>query len=214
MPNKAEDPRPPQAPINSHEPHTLHLERLYQDLRRHERVRCWPGHAYAPRAVRRVLLHPDFEEKIRPRLEQGFASRKERTRWLFELNFLNSARHRLKASDLEAYLAWVRAGQPAPLPAPSRPMSTSMGSDGGGGGRRRSIRTPSSQEFYRTHALRLGRDAVPFPLLLELVRRAPTPLRDPLERLLAPGLPSELPKELLEALAWLWNALRARGYAL
>lgn len=37
---------------------------------------------------------------------------------------------------------------------------------------------------------------------------------DNLERLLAPGLPSELPKELLEALAWLWDALRARGYAL
>lgn len=211
MPNPAEDPRPPQAP---HDPHDPRLERLYQDLRRHERVRRGPGYALVPRPVRRVLQHPDFEEKIRPRLERGFASRKERTRWLFELNFLNSARHRLRAADLEAYLAWLRAGLPAPLPAPSRPMSTSMGSDAGGGGRRRAVRTPSSQEFYRTHALRLGRGAVPFPLLLELARRAPAPLRGPLERLLAPGLPPDPPRELLEALAWLGGALRARGYDL
>jgi hypothetical protein len=189
---------------------------LYTACRRRE-LALTSRQTYAPPAVRRILEHPAFEEVIAPRLAEPFDSNAERGRWLAHFNFTHPARQQLTVGDLVAYKVWLEMDRPNPLPAPSRPVSVAIGaSDGAGSGRKRAVLTPSSQDLYRTHSLkvRIPREdgeaicAIPLDLAHLAASRAPQRLRSRLELLLsgeASRLPVEPDAESLKALVWFCN---------
>jgi len=190
-------------------------EFLYSELRRRELVRLSQSNPYADNLVRRVLEHPDFSMLIRPKLAEGFASRRERTQWLFNLNFSSSAKHRLSWVHLEAYRAWIHQGQPGQQPMHSE-MLTSIGAgDRGNGGRKRANRTPSSHELAKTHGLRVGDRVIALCALQRAVEAAPEADRLLLQRLCG-GLARQLPKEpeatMLEAVGRLIRSVRSNNW--